>query len=121
MLYLIVVSSVILLVLDSIFLSLNSKVFGQQVFDVQRYPLKLNFMGAVPTYLLLIFAVNYFILIPKRSVLDAFFLGVVIYGVFEGTNLSIFKNWKLATVVLDTLWGGVLMAATTYLTYTLTK
>jgi uncharacterized membrane protein len=44
-------------------------------------------------------------------------LGIVIYGVYEFTNLSLLKNWKVLTTILDTTWGGVLFASTTYLAY----
>ena len=113
----IVVSSIILLILDSIFIYLNSKLFASQVFDVQKSPLKLNYTGAIFTYVLLIFGLNYFILYQKKSVLDAFLLGILTYGVFEGTNYAMLKNWRPTTVLIDTLWGGTLMASTTYLTY----
>ena len=116
-----VVSSVVMLVLDAIFIYANSNMFISQVFDVQRSPLKLNYAGAAFTYVLLIFAVNYFILIPKKSVGDAFLLGVVIYGVFEGTNYTMLKSWRPLTVMVDTLWGGTLMASTTFLTRILLK
>ena len=116
-----VVSSVVMLVLDAIFIYANSNMFISQVFDVQRSPLKLNYAGAAFTYVLLIFALNYFILVPKKSVGDAFLLGVVIYGVFEGTNYAMLKSWKPLTVMVDTLWGGTLMASTTFLTRVLLK
>lgn len=116
-----VVSSVVMLVLDAIFIYANSKMFISQVFDVQRTPLKLNYAGAVFTYVLLIFALNYFILIPKKSVVDAFLLGIVIYGVFEGTNYAMLKSWRPLTVMVDTLWGGTLMASTTFLTRVILK
>jgi uncharacterized membrane protein len=116
-----VVSSVVMLVLDAIFLYANSNLFMKQVFDVQRSPLKVNYVGAALTYVLMIFGVNYFILFPKKSVLDAFLLGGVINGVYEGTSYAVLKNWRPATVMVDTLWGGVLMAATTFLTRAMLK
>jgi len=114
-------SSIILLVLDAVFIYFMSQTFIKQVFEVQHSPMKLNFAGAIFTYVLLIFAINYFILLPKNSVIDAFLLGIVIYGVFEGTNYSLLKNWKPATVMIDTLWGGTLMALTAFLTYAIKK
>jgi uncharacterized membrane protein len=61
----------------------------------------------------------YFILKNKRPVQDAFLLGLVIYGVYETTTYALLKNWNFATVMVDTLWGGILLALTTYLTYKL--
>ena len=60
------------------------------------------------------FLINYFIIKPHKSVSDAFFLGIVIYGVFDTTNYALFKNWSLITTIIDTLWGGLLFASTTY-------
>ena len=112
----ILVSSVVLVAFDSIFIYLMSQTFKKQIFEVQHSPLKVNFAGAIFTYVLMIFGINYFILLPKNSVMDAFLLGLVINGVYEGTNYSFLKNWKPTTVMIDTFWGGTLMALTTYLT-----
>jgi len=113
----IIISSLILLFLDTIFIYLMSSVFTSQVFDVQRSPLRINIVGAILCYVFLIFGLNYFILQKRRSVFDAFLLGIVIYGVYETTTLALLRNWRLSTVVIDTLWGGILFALTTYFTY----
>jgi uncharacterized membrane protein len=55
-----------------------------------------------------------FILQPKRSVGEAFLLGFCVYGIYEGTNRVIFKNWPVTFAVMDTLWGGILFALTTW-------
>jgi uncharacterized membrane protein len=52
-------------------------------------------------------------------VLDAFLLGIVIYGVYETTSYALLKKWKLSIVLMDTLWGGVLFGLTTALVYSL--
>ena len=57
----------------------------------------------------------YFILREKRSIWDAFLLGVMVYGVFETTSFVMFDNWTIPVILMDTLWGGVLFASTTYL------
>ena len=74
-----------------------------------------NYLGAALCYIFLIIGINYFIIKPKKSVSDAFLLGIVIYGVYETTNYASLKNWSLLTVIIDTLWGGLLFAATTYI------
>jgi uncharacterized membrane protein len=115
------VSAVLLLVLDSIFIYFMSKTFKSQVFDVQHFPLRVNMLGAALCYGFLIFGLYYFILRQHRPVLDAFLLGLVVYGVYETTSLALLKEWRWSTVLIDTLWGGVLLASTTYLTYALIK
>jgi uncharacterized membrane protein len=47
-------------------------------------------------------------------------LGFVIYGVYETTTYALLKKWKLQTVMIDTLWGGILFGLTTMITYKLT-
>jgi uncharacterized membrane protein len=75
--------------------------------------------GAILCYLALILGLNYFIIQPKKSAVDAFIFGLVIYAVYETTNYATLKKWSPTLVVMDTLWGGVLFALTTYLTYEL--
>jgi uncharacterized membrane protein len=113
------ISSIILLALDSIFIYFISSTFTSQIFDIQRSPLHVNIVGAILCYGLLILGLNYFILHKRRSVFDAFLLGMVIYGVYETTSLALLRNWRLSTVIIDTLWGGILFGLTTYLTYLL--
>lgn len=114
-----VIPGFIMLLLDSIYLTSTAGYFKRQIMDVQKGPMKLNILGAVFCYLLLIFSLNYFILEPKKSVYEAMILGLVIYGVYETTNYAILKNWKLTTVILDGLWGSILFGLTTYFTYLL--
>ena len=69
----------------------------------------------------MIFGLIYFIIEKHRSVKDAALLGLVIYGVFEFTSISLLKNWSLLTVIMDTTWGTILFALTTGLVYKITS
>jgi uncharacterized membrane protein len=108
------VSAITMVVLDYVYLSMIKSYFENQVKSVQGSPLKLNFLAAAICYIFLILGLNYFIIKPKRSVRDAFLLGLVIYGVYETTNWALFEKWSVITVIMDTLWGGILFAATTF-------
>jgi len=57
----------------------------------------------------------YVILSQNKSVTEAFILGLCIYGIYETTNYAIFDNWNIKALILDTLWGGILYASTTYI------
>lgn len=111
----------ILLILDSIYLYAHKKTFEIQIASVQRVSIQPRYLGAIVCYALLVFGLYYFILKHRRSVFDAFLLGIVIYGVFDSTNYAIFKKWELNVAVMDMLWGGLLFGLTTYITYRLTK
>ena len=109
------VSFLIFILLDSMFIYANSATFHSQILDVQSVPWNLNILGAILSHVFLLGGLYYFILKDNRPVLDAFLLGLVIYGVYETTNYAMFKNWHLKTVIMDTLWGGILFGSTTYL------
>ena len=111
------VSAIVLIVIDSVYLNLMKGYFDNQVKKVQGTNIKLNFLGAAICYIFLIVGLNYFIIKPHRSVQDAFLLGLVIYGVYETTNLALFSNWSVLTVLIDTLWGGLLFGITTAIIY----
>jgi uncharacterized membrane protein len=77
----------------------------------------MNIKTTILCYILLIFGLYYFIIKENKSVTDAFLLGIFVYGVYELTTISLLSEWELKTVIIDTLWGGILFATTTYLTY----
>jgi len=114
---LLLVSAILFVCIDAIYLNIMKSYFNKQIKQIQGTPVQLNLVGAFLTYIFLIFGLNYFIVSKNKSVSDAFLLGIVIYAVYEFTNLSLLKNWRVLTTILDTTWGGILFALTTFLTY----
>ena len=114
--FLMLISAILFIVIDTIYLNLMKNYFSKQIQSVQGSPIKMRVLGAAICYIFLIIGLNYFIIKPNRSVSDAFLLGIVIYGVYETTNYALLTKWSMLTVVLDTLWGGILFAVTTFLT-----
>lgn len=106
-------SSVVLLCLDFIYLTTFDKFFNKIIYTIQGSKIKINILGAILCYSLLIYGLNYFIIDQKKTVWNAFVLGVVIYGVYETTNYALFDKWPVSAVIVDTLWGGILLALTT--------
>ena len=113
--FLLLVSAIVFVTIDFVYLNVMKGYFDNQIKRVQGSPIKMNFLGAALCYILLILGINYFIIKPRKSVSDAFLLGIIIYGVYETTNLALLKNWSILTVIIDTLWGGLLFATTTYI------
>jgi uncharacterized membrane protein len=113
--FLLLISAIIFISIDFIYLNLMKGYFNNQIRMVQGSPMKINYLGAALCYIFLIAGINYFIIKPKKSVSDAFLLGIVIYGVYETTNMALFKNWSFLTFIIDTLWGGLLFASTTFI------
>lgn len=105
--------------LDFIYISSTKSMFENQIIEIQRVALNVKTSGAIACYVFLIFGLYYFILRTRRSILDAFLLGIVIYGVYETTSYALLKKWKPSIVLMDTLWGGVLFGLTTAVSYAL--
>jgi uncharacterized membrane protein len=113
--FLMLVSAIVFITTDFVYLNIIKNYFLNQIKIVQGSEPKVNYLGVALCYVFLIAGINYFIIKPRKSVNDAFLLGIVIYGVYETTNYALFKNWSLITVIIDTLWGGLLFASTTYI------
>ena len=113
--FLMLVSAIIFITTDFVYLNVIKNYFLNQIKLVQGSEPKVNFLGVALCYIFLIAGINYFIIKPRKSVNDAFLLGIVIYGVYETTNYALLKNWSIITVIIDTLWGGLLFAFTTYI------
>jgi uncharacterized membrane protein len=101
-------------VLDVCFLRGFGFIFLKQAMDIQGAPVSMNYMGALGAYLVLFFALYWFILSRGASVLDAAILGGVINGTFELTNMALFKLWRWQTILLDTFWGAFLWGFVTF-------
>jgi uncharacterized membrane protein len=105
--------SIIVLLLDGIFLYLIKDLFREQILSVQNSEPQINFVGAVICYFFIILILYWFIIKDNKSHNDAFILGVCTYGIYEYTNYSLLKNWNFQTTVIDTLWGGILFTLST--------
>ena len=110
--------AIVMLLLDSIYLSIFSEFFNNVVQQVQGSRIKFKLSGAILCYMLLIGGLYYFIISRNKSVKEAFILGIVIYGVYESTTYALLDKWSPQAVLIDTLWGGILFALTTAITYT---
>ena len=107
-------SAIIFVILDGIYINLVKDSFNTQIKNIQGTNIQINIMATLIVYIFLIFGLNYFIIQKNRNVTDAFILGVVIYAVYDFTNVALLKNWKVSTAIIDTLWGGILFGSTTF-------
>lgn len=107
-----IITAITILVLDSLYIYCTYSMFNTQLVQVQNSPLKLNYLGAILSYTLIILGVQYFIIKPNASVGNAFLLGALVYGVYDTTNLATISNWSYKFATIDTLWGGILFALT---------
>ena len=111
------VSALVMLVLDAVYLGIIKDRFAQMVVSIQRVVMKVKIIPAALCYLLLVVGLNHFILNENKSLLEAFLFGFVIYGVFDMTNMAIFKKYRWDLAIMDSVWGGILMSLTTAIMY----
>lgn len=112
-------SAIVMLMLDGIYLSSFKNVFNNVFKNIQGSGINIKYSGVILCYLLLVFGINYFIISKRESLINAFLLGFVIYGVYETTNYATLDKWPIFMIILDSLWGGILFTLTTYTTYKL--
>jgi uncharacterized membrane protein len=105
---------ILLIVFDLIWITKIMKpLFEPMIQDIQGSPLNANGGRALIAYtILFLFA---YIFIPKMdNYTDTFLLGFFTYAIYETTNYTIFDKWNPNVVVLDSLWGGVLLCLLRY-------
>lgn len=107
--------SVIFTLIDSVYLYSMSGKFQSMIKNIQGSELKMQIFPTIFCYIFLVFLLYYFIIYKQQTVLDAFLLGLAVYGVYETTNLAIFKNWDPLIGLVDTIWGGILFSLTVYI------
>ena len=111
--YLIILTLVLLL--DFCYLSLVKNTMLNVIKNIQKKPLKINWIYLILCYLILSFTIYYFVIKERKSILYSFILGCCIYGIYETSNMAIFTNWNKNVVIIDTIWGGILFSLINYI------
>jgi uncharacterized membrane protein len=109
--------------IDIAWLVLVAKKFYQQQIGFLMKP-DINWFAAIIFYLLFIAGLVIFVISPaveKHSWLHALLFGalfgLVTYATYDLTNLATMKDWPLLVTVVDLVWGTVLAASISGITY----
>jgi uncharacterized membrane protein len=117
----------VFLAIDLIWLSLIAKNFYAQYLG---YLMKTNvdFVAAGLFYLLFVVGLVVFSVLPaleKKSWKKAFFLGALLglisYATYDLTNLATIKDWPLLVTIVDMVWGTILGASVSLISYLIIK
>ena len=125
MIKLFITISVIMLIVDGIWLSTMKSMYNETITNIQGSPITFNLKGAFISYLLIASGIYYFVLkdeVCKKNnymtiIEKAFMFGLISYGIFNGTNLAILDNWNMKTSAIDTLWGAIMATIVSCLSY----
>ncbi len=87
-----------------------------------------NWTAAIIFYLLFIVGLVYFIITPavkKGSWTYALFVGalfgLITYATYDLTNLATLTDWPLLVTIVDLVWGAVLAASVSTITFFIAK
>ena len=110
-------------VIDIIWLVLVAKKFYQGQIGFLMKP-DINWFAAIIFYLLFIAGLVVFVISPaveKHSWVHALIFGalfgLITYATYDLTNLAALKDWPLLVTVVDLIWGTVLAASISGITY----
>ena len=88
--------------------------------------LNINWLAAIIFYLLFLIGLVFFVISPavyngswSQALLWGFLFGFIAYATYDLTNLAIVKDWPLLITVVDMVWGGVLAALVSIITYSI--
>jgi uncharacterized membrane protein len=110
-------------VIDMIWLGLVAKDFYRlQIGSLMKS--NVNWTAAIIFYLIFITGLVVFVISPaveKNSWIQALLFGAlfgfVCYATYDLTNLAVTKDWPLLVTIVDLIWGAVLAASVSIITY----
>lgn len=113
----------VFLVIDMLWLGIVAKSFyAKQIGALMKTDV--NWTAAIIFYLIFIFGLVVFVIAPamdKRSWMHALLFGAlfgfVCYATYDLTNLAVAKDWPLLVTIVDLVWGAVLSASVSVITY----
>lgn len=109
--------------IDLIWLGFISKDFySKQIGFLMKT--NINWTAAIIFYLLFIVGLVLFVIIPaldknswRQALLLGALFGLITYATYDLTNLATIKNWPILVTFVDLLWGTILAAAVSVITY----
>lgn len=111
---------VITVIIDSIWLFTYGKyMYLPMIKNIQGSDVKLKYIPTILTYILIALAIYFFCI--NNNYMHNFLLGVIIYGIFDMTNLAIFTNYTYINAFLDIIWGGILFTSVCHVTNKIKK
>lgn len=113
----------VFLAIDMVWLSVVAKNFYAKQIGALMKP-EVNWIVAGVFYLIFIAGLIVFVISPAmaksswtHALLYGALFGLVCYATYDLTNLAVAKDWPLLVTIVDLLWGAVLSASVSIITY----
>jgi uncharacterized membrane protein len=109
--------------IDMIWLGLVAKNFYRaQIGALMK--VDVNWIAAIIFYLIFIAGLVVFVIAPAvekgswtHALIFGALFGFVCYATYDLTNLAVAKDWPLLVTIVDLIWGAVLAASVSIVTY----
>ena len=109
--------------IDMLWLGLIAKDFYAKQIGGLMKP-NINWTTAIIFYLIFIAGLVVFVIMPAvvknswtHAVLMGALFGFVCYATYDLTNLAVAKDWPIFVTIIDLIWGAVLAASVSVITY----
>lgn len=114
-----ILSFLLLVILDLLWFSWSVKNIYQPTYEaIQKAPFQTRMMGGVAAWLLLALGATAFSITPGQpleSLKKGALLGLITYGVYNGTMYATLIDYPLSTALIDTAWGTFAIGTTSLL------
>lgn len=99
-------SILLFVVTDMIWLGTAGKYALTMHEKIQGVPVVFRYGAAAIVYVALAYLLTY-----AKSALNAFYIGLSAYAVYDFTNYALLKDYDIRFALADTIWGGILFSA----------
>jgi uncharacterized membrane protein len=98
------------MVLDAIYITLTYRLLFERTLTKinNTTHVKIKYWSAILFYFITAIGFYFFLERDRKPLYYSFLFGLFIYSFYEITNYTIIESWSLQTVIIDSLWGGVL-------------
>ena len=114
----IVIFALLITIIDSIWLRFVMSSLYKKWFNNINIKMSFNTIAVILAYSLMI--LTYPLVIKntnsKKEILNAVYVGFLVYGIYGFTVAAIFPKYNLAMALLETVWGTILYGSVTFLT-----
>lgn len=118
----VIIVAILFFLLD--YVLIDRKIWSNQINIIQNSPLMMK-KSAIPfIYLLLAVGIVFFVFprihennILSDSIIWGGLLGLIVYGVYDITNYTLFDKYNLSLALQDILYGCIVTAIVTYIVY----
>ena len=119
-----IIVAILLGIFDYIWLKfIFANIWSNMINNIQLSLMTLDNRFIIPAYILMTLSIVVYVLpkignkyIIRDSILYGGLLGLIIYGIFDLTNLIVFKKYLLNVALMDIAWGTFLFSITTLIT-----